>query len=257
MKTNLFRNRWFQRILSLVVIIVVWQILAQNVNPILFSPPTRVAARFYDLWTNGPLAFDTLVTIETIIISFVLSLIVGIPLGLVMGRIRPLEYGLDPYITLIYATPTIAVVPLMVIWFGSNLSSSFLLVMLHAVPPLIINTLVGVRVVSNTLVETGRSFGFEGVSLWRKVVLPASLPFVMAGIRIAIGAAVIGTMVAEIFLFTTGLGYILVYYAQTFDSAAVICGVLIVMALGIAFTELAKLLQRHLGKWSVTATGIK
>lgn len=257
MSSQVIRNPWVQRIVFLAIILVAWQLFGESVSPIIFSPPTRVVDRFYQLWVSGPLAFDTLVTIQTILISFVSGLIVAIPMGLAMGRIRLLEYALDPYITLIYATPTVAVIPLVIIWFGSNLSASYILVLLHVIPPILINTMIGVKVVSKTLVETGQSFGFRGMKLWRKVVLPASFPYIMAGLRIGMGAAVIGTMVAEIFMFTTGIGYILVFYASQFDSAAIISGVLIIMALGILLTELIKFLEHRLAKWSVSATGVR
>lgn len=212
--------------------------------------------RFYQLLVDGTLPFDTLITLQTILIAFGISIIISIPVGIAMGRIRTVEYGMDPYITLVYATPTVVLIPLFIIWFGNNLTSSYLLATLHAVPPLVINTLIGVRVVNNTLVETGRSFGLQGTRLWRTIILPASLPYIMAGLRIAIGAAVIGTMVAEIFMFSTGLGYLLVYSASQFDSAAIISGVLVVMALGILLTEAVKYAQRRIAGWSLTATGI-
>lgn len=253
---ELLRGRWVVRALSFLLFLGVWQLLGQSVNPILFAPPLRVITRFGQLWNDGELVTATGVTIETIAVSFVLSALIAIPVGLAMGRNRFLEYGVDPYVNLIYSTPTVAIIPLAIIWFGPNLSASFLIVLLHTVPPILINTMIGVKAISRTLTQTGRSFGVQGGRLWRKVVLPASLPYIMAGLRIGMGAAVIGTMVAEIFMFNTGLGYILVYYGAQFDTAAIISGVLVTMALGIVLTEAVKLIDKRYLGWARFATGV-
>jgi len=116
--------------------------------------------------------------------------------------------------------------------------------------------MTGVKNTERTLLETGRAFGVSGWNLWQKVVLPSSLPFVMAGLRIGIGAALIGTMVAEIFLYNTGLGYVLVNETALFNPGAVIAGVLIIMAMGIIFAESAKFVDRRFLSWARGASGI-
>jgi ABC-type nitrate/sulfonate/bicarbonate transport system permease component len=250
------RGRWVVRALSFLLFLAVWQVLGQSVNPILFAPPLRVITRFIQLWSDGELVAATAITSETIVISFVLSALIAIPIGLAMGRNRFVEYGVDPYVNLVYSTPTVAIIPLAIIWFGPNLTASFLIVLLHTVPPILINTMIGVKAIGKTLTETGRSFGVQGGRLWRKVVLPASLPYIMAGLRIGMGAAVIGTMIAEIFMFNTGLGYVLVYYGAQFDTAAIISGVLITMALGIILTEAVKQIEKRYLGWARFATGV-
>jgi ABC-type nitrate/sulfonate/bicarbonate transport system permease component len=253
---SLLGNRWAVRLYSLIIFLTAWQLVGSSVNPILFSPPLRVAVRFSHLWADGTLPTQIIVTLETVLICFVISAAIAIPIGLAMGNRRILEYSIDPWVNLVYSTPTVAVIPLLIIWFGANLSASYVAVLLHTIPPVLINTMIGVKAISRSLAETGKSFGFQGLRLWRKVVLPASVPYIMAGLRIGMGAAVIGTMVAEIFMYTTGLGYIIVYYASIFDTAAVISGVLIVMALGIVLAEAIKLIGRRFSGWAVGATGI-
>ncbi|MGI0079938.1 MAG: ABC transporter permease [Nitrososphaerales archaeon] len=235
---------------------VLWQILGQSVNPIFFSPPLRVAARFQQLWIDGTLPSETYVTLYTVIIGFLISALVGIPLGLVLGRSKSSEYALDPYVNLIYATPIVAIIPLVAIWFGSSILSSYLIVFLTTMFPILINTLAGVKDVNKSLLETGRSFGFGGISLWRKVVLPGSVPYIMGGLRVGMGAAVIGALLAEIFLFYAGLGYTIVFGLSEFDTSGIISAVLLTMALGIGLTEGVKYIERRTSSWSRGAVGL-
>ncbi|HZW84816.1 MAG TPA: ABC transporter permease, partial [Nitrososphaerales archaeon] len=230
---DVLRNKWVVRGAVLGVILVVWQVLGQSVNPIIFAPPGKVATTFASLWNDGTLPSETEVTVVTLFLGFLLSCAIGIPLGLVMGRIRLAEYAIDPYVNFIYATPLVAIIPLALIWFGPSNTATYFIITLHTAPPILINTMSGVKATERGMVETGRSFGFKGWKLWRKVVLPSSLPYIMAGLRIGIGAALIGTMVAEIFLFNAGLGYELVNETALFNSAAVVAGVLIIMVIGI------------------------
>lgn len=249
-------NKWAVRAYTVIAFVVVWQILGQSVDPILFSPPTTVAKVFWAHTINGDLPDATLTTLETIFIGFFISAVIGIPFGLIMGRSRNTEYAIDPYVNLIYSTPVVAIVPLVAIWFGANYLSSYLIVFITSFFPIMINTMTGVKDVSKNLTETGQAFGFSGVQLWRKVVLPSSIPYIMAGLRLGIGAAIIGALLAELFLDIVGLGYILIYYEGLFNTPLVICGVVIVMALGIGLTELVKYLERKVSPWAASAKGV-
>jgi len=249
-------NRWAVRIYTVVIFLVTWQILGQSVNPILFSPPNVVAVAFWQNILNGQLPEATLITIETLFIGFFIAAGIGIPFGLILGRSRGAEYAVDPYVNLIYSTPVVAIIPLVAIWFGSSYASSYLIVFITAFFPIMINTMAGVKDVNRSLTETGRAFGFSGVYLWRKVVFPSSIPYIMSGLRLGIGAAIIGALLAELFLYIVGLGYILVYYQGLFETPLVICGVIIIMALGIGLTEIVKYLEKRVSPWARTARGI-
>ena len=234
-----------------------WQIFGSSVNPLIFVPPSNVATRFVQLWTTGGLPTDTVITIETVFISLAISALIGIPIGLAMGLRKLVEYGIDPYVNFIYSLPVVVIIPLAVIWFGSNLwPSTYVIVFLHAVPPILINTLVGVKAMNKTLSETGRSFGLRGISLLRKIIFPGSLPYILAGMRIGVGLAIIGTMVVEIFLYNTGLGYLLVFSQNRFDTAALIVGILIIMAIGVGSREVIRVFEKRALAWSAGATGV-
>ena len=254
--TNFLKNKWLVRGYVLAVVLAVWQILGQSVNPIIFAPPAAVAKTFSSLWSDGTLPSATAVTIETLFVGFLISCAIGIPLGLFMGRIRLAEYSLDPFVNFIYATPLVAIIPLALIWFGPSNTATYFIITLHTAPPILINTMAGVKNTERNMVETGKAFGFKGWKLWQKVVLPSSLPYVMAGLRIGIGASLIGTMVAEIFLYNTGLGYILVNETALFNSAAVVSGVLIIMVLGVVLAESTKWMDRRFLSWARGASGV-
>ena len=211
---------------------------------------------FVQYWLNGTLPSATLITLQTVFVGFFISVAIGIPMGLLIGRSRSVEYGFDPYINLIYSTPVVAIIPLVSIWFGSNFLSSYLIVFITAFFPIMINTVTGVKDVSRDLLQTGRSFGFDGAALWRKVVLPSSIPYIMAGLRLGIGASIIGALLAELFMYDVGLGDVLVYYQAFFNTPVVICGVIITMALGIGLTEIVKFAEKRVSPWALRATGV-
>jgi ABC-type nitrate/sulfonate/bicarbonate transport system permease component len=254
---QVLKNGWTVRAISLVVFLIGWQIFGSSVNPLIFVPPSNVAVRFVQLWTNGGLPGQTLITVETVFISLAISALIGIPVGLAMGAKKLVEYGIDPYVNFIYSLPIVVIIPLAVIWFGSNLwPSTYVIVFLHAIPPILVNTMIGVKAMNKTLTETGRSFGLRGIDLLRKIIFPGSLPYILAGLRIGVGLAIIGTMVVEIFLYNTGLGYELVFFQNRFDTAGLIVAILVIMVIGIVSREIIRFFEKRALAWSAGATGV-
>jgi ABC-type nitrate/sulfonate/bicarbonate transport system permease component len=255
---EVLRNKWVVRGLAFVVFLASWQVIGDSVSPIFFAPPTAVAVRFGQLWFDPDysLPAGTIITLETVLVGYVASVVVGVPLGLAMGRIRLLQFAVDPYVNMLYATPTIVLIPLVSGWFGSSISSSYIIVFIAAVLSIIINTMSGVANVNQDLLETGQSFGLDGAKIWRKIVLPASVPFILAGLRIGIGHAVIGAILAELFLYSAGLGLIMENFAASFDVSAVISALVMTIVLGVGLTEILKLIERRISGWSLTSSGV-
>jgi ABC-type nitrate/sulfonate/bicarbonate transport system permease component len=247
---KVFINKWSVRIYAFVIFIVIWQIIGETQNPIIFSPPAVVAKRFIQLTADSTIPSATLLTLQTVVFGFIPAVVIGIPIGLLIGRSKTTEYALDPYVSFIYAIPIIVMIPILIVWFGSNLFSSYILVFIAGVFPVVINSISGAKNVSETLVETGHSFGFRGTSLWRKIIFPGSLPYVMAGLRIGVGHAVIGAILAEIFMDTVGLGFLIEDGASLFDTPEVISAVIVTIFLGIFLTELVKVFERRVSMWS-------
>lgn len=247
-------NKWAIRAYALIAFIVAWQIIGESLNPLIFSPPTVVAVRFRQLMasTTDPnmLPAATLITLETIVAGFIPAVLVGVPVGLLMGRIRTAEYALDPYVNLIYAVPIIVMIPILEVWFGSSLTTSYTLVFISGVFPIVINTMAGAKNIGTSLLETGRSFGFSGPRMWQKVTFPASLPYIMSGLRIGIGHCVIGAILAEILMYTVGLGYLIENYSAVFDTAAAISAVIVTILLGIIMTAVVQVFEKRVVMWS-------
>ena len=254
---NFLRNPWVIRAGSFAVFLAAWQLIASYVSPLTFAPPGETVTRFYQLWVSGEIPMAIVDTLQSIAVGFALSLLVAIPLGLLMGTSRVAEYAIDPYVNLIYATPIIVLVPIVAVTLGSNMTSTYIIVFLASVFPVLINVISGVKNVGGDMMETSKSFGMKGWGLWRSVILPAALPYTMAGLRIGIGHAVIGAILAEIFLYGAGLGGMIFDYAGIFDTGAIIASVILVMVIGVSLTEGVKYFEKRVSGWSITARGTR
>jgi len=250
---RVLRNPWVVRILTLAVFLAAWQLLATNVSHLLFATPAETATRFLQLSSDGELLAATINTLQAIAVGFVLAVIVAVPIGLLMGMYRLVEYSLDPYVSLIYATPIIVIIPIIELGFGSNMTATYLLVFLATVFPILINVMTGVKNVNRDAIETGQSFGLKESGLWLKVTLPSALPYTMAGLRIGVGHSVVGAILAEIFLYSAGLGGLIYDYTGLFDAGAMIAAVVVIMTIGIGFTEAVKLFEKRVSAWSYSA----
>ena len=251
--TRILTNKWAVRAYALIIFLVVWQIIGEFTSPVFFAEPAAVARRMVQLFADISaigIPVSALVTIETVLAGFLPAVAVGVPVGILIGRYRVAEYSLDPYINLLYALPLIVMIPILTIWLGSNLVSNYVLAFIGALFPIAINSISGAKNVRSTLLETGRSFGFVGPGMWRRIIFPASLPYVMAGLRIGIGHAVIGAILAELLMYSSGLGYLIEYYVALFDASGVISVVLVTVLLGVLMTEIIKIFERRVSVWS-------
>jgi NitT/TauT family transport system permease protein len=246
-------NQWIVRIVSFAVFLVAWQLLADSISNLVFASPEETARRFLDLSGNGELSSASINTLQSIAVGFVLAVAVAVPVGLLMGMSRVAEYGIDPYVNLIYATPIIVMIPVIALVFGSSMTSSYLIVFLATVFPVLINVMAGVKNVGHDVIETSQSFGLSGYGLWRKVILPSALPYTIAGLRIGVGHAVVGAILAEIFLYTSGLGGLIFDATGLFDTGAIIAAVIVIMMMGIILTEAVKFFEKRVAGWSFSA----
>jgi NitT/TauT family transport system permease protein len=214
-----------------------------------FTTPSKVAAAFQQLLLNGEIEKHFYVSAIAFLAGLGLSIIVGLPLGLLMGRSQTLEALLDPYVTSFNASPRIVWLPLMILWFGIGIWSKIVIVFAGAVFPLLINTYAGVKNVNRVLVNVVRSFGANEWQLMKVVVLPNSLPYIIAGLRLAIGRAILGVVVGEFFGSSQGLGYMIASAATNYKVDVVFVGVAIFMALSVILTLAVKQLESRLASW--------
>lgn len=234
---------------ALVVFLAAWEVFGRLTDPILFSPPTRVARGFAELIETGRLQRAFLVTINALGVAFLLSVAVGLPLGLLFGRWKALADVMEPYIDAIYATPRVVIVPLVIVWFGVGYEGRVFLIWIGTVIPIIINTAIGVRNARQDLIEVARSFAADERQLARHVILPGSVPYIIAGLRIAMGRALVGVVVAEIFLDLTGLGGIIQTESAYFRTHRMLAAVVVIGLLGTTLIGAFGWLERLVAPW--------
>ncbi|HEX5210135.1 MAG TPA: ABC transporter permease [Pseudolabrys sp.] len=232
------------------LILIAWQLVAPYINPIFFASPTQIAAAFYETTVSGELPYFLGQSLEVMTYGLIVAILVGIPLGIAMARVRWLDWALDLPITALYATPLVAVVPLLVLWFGIYLKAKVIVVFLFAVFPVLINTYQGVRECDKNMLEVAQSFRSSEWNVWRDVLLPFALPYIIAGTRLAIGRGLIGMIIAEFYTTISGLGFMVTKYANVFAMDKTFVPVIVLMILGVSLTSLLKWVGRRIAPWS-------
>lgn len=234
---------------ALVLFLAIWEIFGRLTDPILFSPPSRVLRGFWELVELGRMQRAFLVTMNALSVSFVLAVVVGLPLGLILGRWKLLADVFEPYLDAIYATPRVVIVPLVILWFGVGYEGRVFLIWIGTFIPIVINTAIGVRNARRDLIEVATSFGADERQLARHVTLPGAVPYIMAGLRIAMGRALVGVIVAEIFLDLTGLGGIIQTESAYFRTHRMLAAVVVIGLLGTVLISAFGWLERRFAGW--------
>jgi NitT/TauT family transport system permease protein len=256
--TPLPPQNWFQRHEALVigtggviVFFLAWQaVAAARIWSRLFLPgPVDVWDAFIELVQDGELATDIAVSGQEFVIGYALAALVGIPLGLVLGWYPRLRYAFDPFITFFYATPRIVLIPLFIIWLGIGIESKIAVIYLGAVFAILINTIAGVRSLDTSLLRVARSFGAGDRQIFRTIALPGSVPFILTGLRLGIGHALIGVVVAEYVAAQHGVGRMMMIAGSTFQSSKVFAGLFLIAAAGLLMTYALQRLERHFDAW--------
>jgi NitT/TauT family transport system permease protein len=232
------------------LVLIVWQLVGPSISPIFFTYPTKIAVAFYTLTVNGDLPYYLAQSLEVMVYGLSIAILVGIPLAVLMARIRWLDWALDLPINALYATPLVAVVPLLVLWFGIYLKAKIIVVFLFAVFPVLINTYQGVRECDKNMLEVARSFRSNEWRVWQDVLLPFAVPYIIAGIRLAIGRGLIGMIIAEFYTTISGLGFMITRYANNFEMDKTFVPVIVLMVLGVSLTTLLKWVGRRIAPWS-------
>jgi ABC-type nitrate/sulfonate/bicarbonate transport system ATPase subunit/ABC-type nitrate/sulfonate/bicarbonate transport system permease component len=240
------------RAVSLALTFGIWEWYGRGVDPIFFSYPTAIVEAFPAMIKSGELQKALFSTLGGLAAGFSLSILIGVTIGLLMGRYRLFDYLVDLQISALYSTPNVALIPLLILWFGLGMTSKIFIVFLAAVFPIIVNTYGGVRNVSRSLVEIAQAEGARERQIFGKIIVPASLPFIMAGIRLAVGRAVVGMVVAEMFTAMSGMGGAIVYYGNAFATDKLFVVIILLALLGVGLTGAVKFLEVKLAPWKQT-----
>src|SRR5579883_832578 len=226
-----------------------WAGTSGAINPLFTSAPSRVVTAFIRLINDGELGHDIVVSGLEFLYGFGLSIIVGIPFGILMGWYKPLNAVLEPFVNFFYATPRVALLPLMIIWLGIGINSKIAIVYLGAVFAILINTITGMHALDEQLIKAARSFGASDMQIFKTIALPGSVPFILGGIRLGLGHALIGVVVGELYAATAGVGYLIAVAGNTFQTDKVFVGVVIIAAAGMFVTAVFKRLEDHFDSW--------
>jgi len=212
-------------------------------------PFSETVVRLWQLVKGGEFLTQLLDSGKLFLSGFILALVVGMPVGMLLARIRTLRIGVEPYIMILYATPMVALIPFILSMMGFGFAPKLLVVFLFAVFPVVYNTVEGARSIKPELIEVAKSFRSSEWALWREVMLPYTLPYTMTGVRQAIGRALVGMIAAEFFLSATGLGQLIMSASQNFDTGGVFASILIIGLLGIGLTRLGLVIEQHFARW--------
>src|SRR5919106_6923125 len=239
------------RIISLVTLGAIWEIAGRSGNAHLLPPLSKVITVWIELLVSGQLFQALAVSFQALVWGFLLSVLLGVPLGLLMGRYRRLESFLNIYMTALLTVPMISFIPFLVIAFGLGLHSRVWIVFLFAFVIIAINTTAGVRNVEPGYMEMARSFGARESELFLKVILPAALPMIMAGIRLGMGRAVLGMVTSRMILAVVGFGAMLMTFGASFNSPALFATLLTIILLAVALLALVQYVDRRLSPWRI------
>ncbi len=246
---------WVVTVASVTFLLLLWQYFGRNINPVFGSYPSEIALAFVELAKSGKLMAALLESIQPFFAGYGLAILIGVPLGLLIGRFRVMEAALGIYVTAGYAMPLVALVPLLVLWLGLGFKVKVAVVFLMSVFPICINTWLGVNAVPKTLIEVGKSFVAPDSVILRRIILPATLPYIMAGIRLAVGRAVVAMVIAEFFTTISGLGAIIINSANNFDTATMFVPIVLLMVMAIGLNSLIGLTERLVAPWQAEIAG--
>jgi NitT/TauT family transport system permease protein len=240
-------------VLSGIGFLVLWQVVSMNVPPVILPAPADVFVAFVALTASGELVNATLATIWPFAIGLVFGFVVGTVMGLLLGIFRPAARVLDPYIFVGWSIPNIAWLPLFIAWFGVGNLTLIIFVFVSAVFPQLLTVEAGAKDADSFLVEVARSLGGSKREILYNVVLPSSLPFIIAGLRIAVGRALVGIIVGQLLIVATGIGYMFQFYGETLSLAKYFAPLIVIAVLAILLNRGVNWAERAFIPWKTRA----
>jgi NitT/TauT family transport system permease protein len=255
-------SRWFKIYLnqekkilgtaSVTIFLVLWELVGntfQLINPMFMSAPSLVGKAAVQLFASGEIYNDLYVSGIELFWGYFLSAVVAVPFGIAIGWYKKVAYVFDPFVNAMNATPRVALLPLVIIWLGIGILSKVGIIFLGAVFPILINARDGVKTTPVNLLTAARSFGATEWMLFKTVVLPSTVPFILTGLRLGLGRAIVGVMVGELYAATAGIGFMITVAGATFQTDKVFVGVLVFALTGMIGTELITRVEKRFNRW--------
>jgi len=241
------------RLVSLTAVLGLWQYFGARVDPALFATPDAIAVAGVEMIRSGELWHYLWLSLVVLGIGLSIAAVVGIAVGLLLARFWVLDVAFGVYITFLYSIPSVALVPLIVLWAGFETTAKVIILFLFAFFPMAINTHQGVKNVDPKLIEVGRAFRASERQLWTNIVLPGALPFIVTGLRLAVGRGLIGMVLADLYTAISGIGYLIVRTASTYQIAKMFVPIVTLGLLGVTLTALLRLLELQVAPWTASA----
>ena len=228
-----------------------WEVVGRSgiVNPIFLSSPSAIAVTGYKMAVSGELSQHLLVSGKEFLLGYFMAVLTAIPLGLLVGWYRRLNYVLDPFLSALYVTPRVALLPLIVLWLGVGILPKVAVIFLGAFFPICINTIAGVRTVDRSHIMVAKSFGGDNLHILKTIVFPSCVPFMLAGLRLAVGRALVGMVVGEFYAASAGVGFLITVAGASFQTDKVFVGIAIIAAFGMMCNEILSRAERRVEKW--------
>lgn len=236
-------------------LLAAWQIVASRTNPILLPSPLAVGRAFLELAASGELGAAVIVSLRDLVAGFALAVGIGILLGFVMARSSTADRLLMPYLNLLNSTPLVALIPLIIIWFGLEFKARLVFIFLLSVWSILLNSYIGVKTTGRLLREVSRVFGLSEAQFIRWVALPHALPYIFAGLRVGLGRAIIGVLISQMQMRLTGLGGLVISYGNRFETAHLLAGVAVSSLFGVVSIGLLSLVQNRYFPWIQAIAG--
>lgn len=238
------------RAVSLVSVLVLWQIFGAKIDPTLFTTPTKIVYAAIEMIGSGELWAYLEPSLVVLVIGLLLASVIGVAVGLILARFWVLDVAFGVYITFLYSLPSVALVPLIVLWAGFDTSAKVIILFLFAFFPMVINTYQGVKNVDSKLIEVGRSFRCSEAQLWRNIVLPGALPFIVTGLRLAVGRGLIGMVLADLYTAISGIGYLIVRSASNYEVDKMFVPIVTLGLLGVTLTAGVRFMEVRVAPWT-------
>jgi ABC-type nitrate/sulfonate/bicarbonate transport system permease component len=234
------------------IFLIIWELVGnvfQLINPMFMSAPSLIGKAAMELFSSGEIYNDLYISGTELFGGYLLSAVFAIPFGIMVGWYKKMSYIFDPFINAMNATPRVALLPLVIIWLGIGILSKVGIIFLGAVFPIMINTRDGVKTTPLNLLNAAKSFGASEWMLFKAVVLPSTIPFILSGLRQGLGRAIVGVMVGELYAATAGIGFMITVAGATFQTDKVFVGVLVFALTGMFGTEILARVEKRFDKW--------
>jgi NitT/TauT family transport system permease protein len=237
--------------IAVIIVVAAWEYAWKKewISPLFLSGPSAIARSFYDGVTTGTLLQDIGYSGKNFAIGLALAILSGVVVGVIVGWYARVRLFLDPFLNALYATPRVAMMPLIIMWFGIGMESKVFIVFLSSFFPILVNTVAGVRTLDRDLLRAARAFCASDWQIFKTLAIPGSVPFILTGIRQGVALGLIGVVVGEMFGGSEGVGFLIAYGGQTFQTDTVFVGVVIIAFSGMLLTWLAERLERRFSRW--------